>query len=116
MVSNVARFSLESGGAVHIDVDEEPGIKRVAREGKIPDAAATFEKGLREIHHAAGVALTQFRAMSLQPDLVEITFGVRMDAQVGAVIAKTGMAGNFEVKLTWQLDASDIANESANSA
>jgi hypothetical protein len=40
--------------------------------------------------------------MPHQPDEVEITFGVRLDAEFGAVIAKAGMAGNFESKLTWR--------------
>jgi hypothetical protein len=39
--------------------------------------------------------------MARQPDSVEMTFGVKLDAQAGAVIAKTGVQGHFEVKLTW---------------
>ena len=44
------------------------------------------------------------------------TYGVRMDAQAGAVIAIAGMAGNFEVKLSWRLNVSDIPAGSASSA
>lgn len=101
----LARFELEGGGSVLIDVDEEPGVKQVSRQGRIRDAKATFETALSEVRDAAIVALTQFRAMASQPDEVKITFGVRLDAEVGAVIAKTGMAGNFEVKLTWRSNA-----------
>ncbi len=52
--------------------------------------------------------------MARQPDEVEITFGVRMDAQVGAVIAKTGIAGNFEVKLTWRSNGQGTHNETVS--
>jgi NTP-dependent ternary system trypsin peptidase co-occuring protein len=113
-VPELANFTLEGGGSVHVDVDEEPGVKRVARDGKVLEARKTFETGLREVRNAATVALTQFRAMARQPDEVEITFGVRMDAQVGAVIAKTGIAGNFEVKLTWRSDDRGTHNETVS--
>ncbi len=96
----LARFELEGGGSVL--VDEEPGVARVSRQGRIRDAKATFETALHEVRDAAIVALAQFRAMACQPDDVEITFSVRLDAEFGAVIAKTGMSGNFEVKLTWR--------------
>lgn len=105
----LARFALDIGGSVLVDVDEEPGVARVSRQGRIRDARATFESALGEVRDAAVVALTQFRAMAQHPDEVVITFGVRLDAEVGAVIAKTGMSGNFEVKLTWRSDAPDAA-------
>lgn len=98
----LARFGLECGGSVIVDVDEEPGVTRVSRQGRIRDARATFETALAEVRDAATAALTQFRAMARQPDEVEIAFGVRLDTEVGAVIAKTSMQGNFEVKLKWQ--------------
>lgn len=103
----LARFELEGGGSVLVDVDDEPGVARASRQGKIRDAKATFETALSEVRDAAIVALAQFRAMTRQPNQVEITFGVRLDAEVGAVIAKTGVAGNFEVKLTWCSNVSD---------
>lgn len=103
----LAKFSLAGGGSVHVDVDEVPRVTPVSRHGRILDAKATFETALGEVRHAAVVALTEFRAMASQPDEVEITFGVRLDAEVGAVIAKTGMAGNFEVKLTWRSNVRD---------
>lgn len=103
----LARFNLEGGGSVHVDVDEVPRVTPVSRHGRILDAKATFETALRDVRDAAIVALTEFRNMASQPEEVGITFGVRLDAEVGAVIAKTGMSGNFEVKLTWRSSAPD---------
>lgn len=47
--------------------------------------------------------------MAQQPDEMAITFGVWLDAELGAVIDKTGLAGNFEIKLTWRSAASDTS-------
>lgn len=104
-MTELARFGLAGGRSVLVDVDEEPGVSRASRQGRVRDARVTFETALTEVREAATAALTQFRAMACRPDEVEIAFGVRLDAQVGAVLAKTGVQGNFEVKLTWRREA-----------
>lgn len=112
----LARFNLESGGSVHVDVEEIPRVAPVSRRGRILDAKETFETALSEVRDAAVAALAEFRAMARQPDEVEITFGVRLDAEVGAVIAKTGLGGNFEVKLTWRSDFDGPSHEMTRSS
>jgi len=113
-LSELARFKLEGGGSVLVDVDEEPGVARVSRHGSIREAKTTFQTALHDVREAAIVALAEFRTMTLQPDEVEITFGVRLDAEIGAVIAKTGVAGNFEVKLTWRSIAEGTTEKTAS--
>lgn len=101
-MTELARFELNGGGTVVVEVDEEPGVSRAGRPGRVlRDAKASFEKALGDVRDAASSALGQFRSMPRQPDEVEIKFGVKLDAQAGAVIAKTGMQGHFEVKLRW---------------
>lgn len=107
-MSELTKFSLEGGGSVHVDVEEVSRVAPVSRHGRILEAKTTFETALSEVRDAAVTALTEFRAMASQPDEVGITFGVRLDAEVGAVIAKTGMSGNFEVKLTWRSNVPDV--------
>lgn len=102
-MAELARFALDDGGSVTVEVDEEPGISRAARPGQvIRTATASFDKALVEVRAAAAAALREFQAMAQRPDEVEIKFGVKFDAQAGAVIAKTGMQGQFEVRLMWQ--------------
>jgi hypothetical protein len=33
---------------------------------------------------------------------VEITFGVKFDARAGAMIAQTGLEGNFQLTVRWK--------------
>ncbi|MBA2696793.1 MAG: hypothetical protein H0U62_13365 [Actinobacteria bacterium] len=102
-MAELARFALDDGGSVTVEVDEEPGISRAARPGQVIRAAtASFDKALVEVRDAAAAAVGQFQAMAQRPDEVEIMFGVKLDAQAGAVIAKTGLQGQFEVRLRWQ--------------
>lgn len=101
-MTELAVFSLDEGGTVSIEVEEAPGMTRAGRAGAtVREAGESFERALAEVRNAASAALGQFRAMAQRPDEVEIKFGVRMDAQVGAVIAKTGLQGQFELTLKW---------------
>ncbi|MBP2476551.1 hypothetical protein JOF53_005423 [Crossiella equi] len=100
-MTELVRFELAQGGAVTVEVEEQPGVVRAARPGQLlHEATAKFETALAQVRQAADAALRQFQ--DLGPDEVELKFGVKLDAQAGAVIAKTGVQGHFEVKLKWQ--------------
>lgn len=101
-MSELLRFETE-GGSVVVEVDAtEPGFERVARTGAIAEARRKFETSLQDVRDAAAAALQVFRDASLRPDGIEIEFGVRLNAEAGAVIAKTAMEGHLVVKLTWE--------------
>jgi len=102
-MAELMRFKLDGGGTVLVEVSEdEPGVVRASRTGDVIEAAAsTLGGALEDIRDAAATALDRFRAMSSRPDEIEIVFGVRLNAQAGAVIAKTGAEGHLHVRLTW---------------
>ena len=107
----LVRFELQTGGAVTVEVEEAPGVRRAARQGSVlRNAQLSLEQALGDVRDAAAEVLGQFQKMVSQPNEVEITFGIRLDAQAGALIAKTGMQGHFEVKLKW--DRTDVAGAS----
>ncbi|OLF10732.1 hypothetical protein BLA60_16005 [Actinophytocola xinjiangensis] len=98
----IARFPLTDGGSVLVEVDVPPGVARAGRAGDVLREARTqFEKAIGDVRDAAASALAQFTAMATAPDEIELTFGVKFDAEVGAVIARTGVGGQIEVKLRW---------------
>ena len=50
----------------------------------------------------AAVALVDgLRGMVDAPDEIQVTFGIRLSGEVGAVIAKTSADANFEVSMRW---------------
>ena len=102
-MTELARFELQQGGDVVVEVDAGPATTRVARrEDLVLEAKVSFERALGAVKDAASAALGQFQAMARRPDEVEIKFGVKLSAEAGAVIAKTGLDGQFEVKLKWK--------------
>ena len=102
-MTELARFALDGGGSVVVEVDEDPAVTRAVRAGAVlRDARLSFNNALTEVRDAAAAALAQFRAMPHEPSEVKIKFSVRLDAEAGAVIARTGVSGNFEVAVTWR--------------
>jgi hypothetical protein len=102
-MTELAVFELADGGSVLVEVDSAEGISRVGRQGDIlRSVGRTFDEALSTVRDAATAALGQFQTMTCRPDEVEINFGVKLDAEVGAVIARTGMQGQLTVTLTWR--------------
>jgi hypothetical protein len=95
-MTELAVFELADGGSVLVEVDSAEGISRVGRQGDIMRSVGrTFDEALSSVRDAATAALSQFQAMTCRPDEVAINFGVMLDAEVGAVIARTGLPGQL---------------------
>ncbi|MCE7010221.1 hypothetical protein LWC34_46575 [Kibdelosporangium philippinense] len=108
----LVRFPLEVGGSVLVEVEPEPGPHRAARPGGVlREASATLERAVQQVRDAAAAAVAEFLEMPRRPDELEIKFGLKLDAQAGAVIARTGMQGQFEIKLKWISDRLVPADE-----
>jgi len=51
--------------------------------------------------------LQQLRSLAEPPDEVAVEFGVKMNAETGAIIAKASTEANFKINLTWKKAAPD---------
>ncbi|MFI0410997.1 CU044_2847 family protein [Actinomadura sp. 3N508] len=101
-VNELVRWQTEHGTIVVETDDREPGFSSVSRPGEmIHDATQRFEDAFRHVRDAAEAALAALRGGRLNPDAVELEFGVKLNAAAGAVIAKTSVEGHLKVKMTW---------------
>lgn len=92
-----------SGGFILVEVDDtEPGFERVSRDGSIIKAKETFEKALEDVKVAAQSALQVMTSGPHSPEGVEVEFGVRLNAEAGAVVAKASLEGHLKVTLSWR--------------
>jgi Trypsin-co-occurring domain 1 len=113
-VTQLASFDLAEGGSVLVEIEPLSGATLVGRQGDVLRAVGqTFDDAIGRVRDAATAALGQFTSMAKCPDEVEIKFGVKLDAEVGAVIARTGVTGQFEVKLTWRAPTPDTKDDLA---
>ncbi|WP_433467392.1 CU044_2847 family protein [Spirillospora sp. CA-128828] len=101
-MNELVRWQTENGTIVVESDDQEPGFQSVSRAGDlIYDAAGRFEDAFQNVRDAAEAALASLRGGALNPDTVELEFGVKLNAAAGAVIAKTSVEGHLKVKMTW---------------
>jgi len=101
-MSELLRFETGSGHVVVEVAEDEPGIRLASRDGVVGEAPAHLENALESVRGAAESTLRVFRDGLLRPDGIEVEFGVRLNAEAGAVIAKSTVEGHFVVKLSWQ--------------
>jgi Trypsin-co-occurring domain 1 len=104
-VPEVMRIPLNDKESVLVEVDPVPGLERAGRTADmLRDASQSLENALVQVRDAAAAAVARFMEMPRRPDELELKFGIKLDAQAGAVIARTGVSGHFEVKLKWNAE------------
>jgi hypothetical protein len=103
-MTQLVRFDLEDGRSLLVEVDDdEPGIERASRLNDLAvQASVSLQSALEDVRSAANVAIEKLQSLAQEPDEVEIEFGIRLNAQAGAVIAKTEAEGHLKVRITWK--------------
>src|ERR1700690_2901866 len=106
-MAELAQFPLNGGGVLVVEVDPADSVSSRVMRGSAPEAAmatatATFESALQTVRCAAEGILHQLRSLAQPPDEVAVEFGVKMNAQAGAIIAKASTEANFKINLTWK--------------
>jgi len=101
----VVEYKLEKGGVILIEVEEtelEKGRVPVANTSGVPQKAKKeFEKALDEIRPVADAIVQKLKDLSSKPDNIGIEFGIKMNAQAGALIAATSVESNFKITISW---------------
>ena len=102
-MGELLRFELDGGGAVLVEVaDDEPGIEQAARvDDLVVKARVSLENALDQVRAVANAAVVKLRDLAEQPQQIQVEFGIRLNAEAGAVIARTQAEGHLQVKLTW---------------
>lgn len=96
------RFETRTGTVVVEVADGDPGFELASRDGVVHDAARKLESALQDVRAAAESTLEVFRGGVTRPDGIDVEFGVKLNAEAGAIIAKTSVEGHFTVKLSWR--------------
>jgi hypothetical protein len=88
---------------VRFDVDEDDieGAENVSRKDGtvVAKLDESLDAALESARPAAEAVIDAFRALS--PDRTDIEFGLRLDAEAGAVFAKAGVGAHFTITLHW---------------
>lgn len=103
-MKRIVEFPLESGDSVLVEVDE-PAINddRIGiRDEMVQKAQQTFESALDKVKPIANAVITKVRSLNQPADEVEVKFGIKMNAELGAIIASGSGEVNYEITLKWK--------------
>jgi hypothetical protein len=100
MAATLAKIKLDDGTELLVEVDE-PAMVGVQATGIGPGGEIDFAGALEQVKGAATQLAHALQGMAAKPDDYEITFGIKLSASAGVILAKAGAEANFEVKLGW---------------
>lgn len=103
-MKRIVEFPLENGESILVEVDE-PGLTddRIGlRDEMIQTAKKTFESALDQVKPIANAIMTKVNSLNQPADEVEVKFGIKMSAELGAVIASGNGEVNYEITLKWK--------------
>ncbi|CAN5875402.1 hypothetical protein BH09ACT7_BH09ACT7_29000 [soil metagenome] len=110
--SNESWFGMTETKADAIDAPQiivefppQTGTKKVARspEDLAKASAEALDRAMDTIRAMAERTKKAIESLDAKPDDIEITFGIKLTAEAGAIIAKVGGEAALEVKLAWKL-------------
>ncbi len=108
-MSHVIDMPLTEGGSIKVEVDEAPAalqatgpITRSPRPAELASAATeTFEQALAGVAPAARSLVSKLRGTA-EPSEITLEFNLKVSADAGVIVARTGGEANFRVLLTWK--------------
>lgn len=114
-MKQLAAFASGEGGSVVVEIDDgDPGYDRVARGAGelVADTGKQLGSALEVVRPTADALMEKIGQLAERPEKLEVQFGIRLNAQVGAVIASTQAEGHLQVTLTWTNPRSSASNGS----
>jgi len=104
-MNQLIKFALEDGSSVIIETNDPitGGVVRASRsEELIAKAEQTFEATIDQIKSPAIALIARLRNLTDSPDEIEMEFGIKLSADIGAFIASASTEANFRISLTWR--------------
>lgn len=106
-MKRIVEFPLESGEFILVEVDEtiQTDERIGLREQVVDKATQTFESALETVKPIANAIITKIGSLKQPADEVEVKFGIKISAQLGAVVASGNSEVNYEITLKWKKDS-----------
>ncbi|MFG2571542.1 CU044_2847 family protein [Streptomyces sp. NPDC048481] len=98
---DAVQFTLDDGSVVLVSPAARTGTGAVGLGTRLESAATGLREALAPITTAASEVIGQFRDATRRPDEVEVTFGVVLDAKLGAVLTSASVGAHLDVTLRW---------------
>jgi signal transduction histidine kinase len=109
-MARLVRFQVDETDSVVVEVDDGDATSQVSGRDVIEDAAEDFTEKLGSVRKAVEATLRELGG-TLKPETIKVSFGVKLSAEAGAVIAKTSVEGNLQVEMEWKCKSADRGSD-----
>lgn len=101
-MSEPVEFSLADGTQVFVDTPSSHlGTGAVGLGDGPRRSQRSLRQALAPVTSAASEVIAEFRAHALHPEEIEVSFGVTLDVEIGAVISSAKTSCHLDVTLRW---------------
>jgi hypothetical protein len=104
-MDNPSQFTINDDVTIFVEFPTEAGGFRETSRSSADFAqksAEALQQAMDSIHHMANRVSIMIDKISDRPSQVEVSFGIKFNSEVGAVIAVAGMECSIDVKLIWE--------------
>jgi Trypsin-co-occurring domain 1 len=105
------RFIIDESAPILVELSSGPGLQRVSLSPQdiVERSTRAIESAMNAIHNMARHVNAAVESLVERPSHIEVEFGLKLDGESGALIAKAGIEASINVKLIW-----DHQREAAN--
>ena len=107
-MKHIVEFPMENGDVLLVEVDDPMGpatgatLRGGSRGGEMMERAQmTYEQAVDKIKPAAESIVRHIREIAEPPDVIGVEFGIKLNANIGAILASSSVEAQFTLKLTW---------------
>lgn len=105
-MKRIVEFPLENGDCILVEVNDTSDL--IGRGEELPERAQkTFESALERIKPVANTIINKMRSLNEPASEVEVKFGIKMAAGMGAIFASGSADVNYEITLKWKQESKD---------
>ncbi len=108
-MKHLISFPLVDGGSVQVEVDalDEGGTTHAGTGTVVEKAKQTFEDALSTLLPVTKSVIEKIRGIGQRPSEIEVTFGLNLSVEAGAIIASTSASANFGVTMRWSKEGNE---------
>ncbi len=103
-MKKLIEFSLPGDETILVEIEDyfSDGVSPASPGEKFEKAKVTFENALKKIKPLTECLIKHFKDNQEKPDKIEISYGLKLNAKSGIILASAGIDANFSVKLQWK--------------
>ena len=100
----MTNFTSYDDTPILVDFQVSPGAYEVSLSPQdiAQKSAEALNQAMSTIHQMAQRIVTTIDALPKRPTQTEVTFGITLNAEIGAVVSKAGLEATINIKFTFE--------------